>query len=258
MRTSGVIVQGYLVVDNNFLAMLTNYYCDTHKSQFPGRSLIKKTGQWISDQLNILRALTPDKRIHCTDWVAAEYRPAASHLRLVLGPDERVYQNLAAGVCSCLDQSQIDSGDLAFLRELPTAPRKLIGAGGVSDADLSLVALGFNLSHKGERVYILSNDQDLLTFSSWALKNVELRQRWANAQLLQAFQSLHYLDEVHRNCHIATDDMRQLLHYFMIEHVAREDLGKSKKMAIFRQLIEISESLIQSAQIKAQSKGSNV
>ncbi|MBK9092646.1 MAG: hypothetical protein IPM84_07670 [Anaerolineae bacterium] len=222
--------------------------------------MIKKTGQWISNLLNILRELTPDKRIHCTDCVAAEYKPAASHLYSVLGRNENDYRNLAADVRSCLNQSQIDSRDLSFLRELPTAPRKLIGPGGVSDPDLSLVALGLHLADQGESVYILSNDKDLVDFSTWACKcaKAELRQRWANPSLLQGLQSLAYLEWVHQSCSIATDDMWQLLKYYMREHVAREDLGKLKGEAIFQSLMDITTSLVESAQIKAQARITNV
>ena len=259
MQTSGVSVQAYLVVDNNFLAMLTDYYCDTYRSQFPGRRLVEKTGQWISDLLNILRALTPDNRIHCTDCVAAEYKPAAGRLNSVRGLNHNDYRNLAADVCSCLNQTQSDSRDLSFLRELPTAPKNLIGPGGVSDPDLSLVALGLHLSGYGQSVYILSNDHDLLRFSSWARTKVELRQRWANPSLLQGRQSLAYLELVHRSCCIATDAMLQLVLYYMSEHYARRDLAKTQKgNAIFQDLQEIYKSLVESVQIKAQARITNV
>ncbi|MBK6431799.1 hypothetical protein [Candidatus Amarolinea dominans] len=192
--------------------------------------------------------------------MVAEYKPVARlAFYSVLGRNENDYRNLAADVRSRLNQSQIDFRYLSFLRELPTAPRKLIGPGGVSDPDLSLVALGLHLADQGESVYILSNDKDLVDFSTWARRaKAELRQRWANPSLLQGLQSLAYLEWVHQSCSIATDDMWQLLKYYMREHVAREDLGKLKGEAIFQSLMDITTSLVESAQIKAQARITNV
>jgi hypothetical protein len=251
MSTSGVSLQAYLVVDNCVLVMLQEYCCERHMRRLPAAKLIPTICQWIADQLDTLKQFTPDNRVHCTDCVAGEFNPRAGRLSQLHGVGHREYTTLTNHVCSLLHQTTVDPRNVAHLRNLPAAPRKLVGPTGLSDRDLSLVVLALQLTAHGEPVYVLTNDQDLLSFITWLRPKPEVRNQWRDVRLLQGLQSLTYLELIHRDCRIHTEQMKDLLLFALSEHYAREDMaGTEKGRYIFRQLLEINTSMIQSIRIK--------
>ncbi len=256
MPTSRIPLQAHLVVDNCVLVMLNEYFCERQAMRLGPARLIPSLTQWMTDQLDILKQFTPDGLVHCTDCVAGEFHPGAGRLSRVRGIGRPECRALANSVCSNLRQTGVGMHEVAFLRGLPAAPRKLVGAGGLSDNDLSLVILGLQLTAHNCPVYVLTNDQDLLSFITWLRSKPEVRNQWGNARLLQGLQSLTYLELIHRDCGIQTEQMEGLINFYMIEHYNRKDLaGTVKGNSIFLQLINVHNSLTESVRIKLATGG---
>jgi hypothetical protein len=103
----------------------------------------------------------------------------------------------------------------------------------------------------GNPVYVLTNDQDLLSFISWLRSRPEARGRWPNVGVMQGLQSLTYLELIHRDCKIQTEQMEDLLNFYMVDHYNRAELaGTTKGNSILLQLLEARNSLTQSVRIK--------
>jgi hypothetical protein len=256
MADQHLLLEAYLVVDNSMLVMLSEYCCERWGARMPPARLVPTICQWFTDQLDTLRQFAPDGLVHCTDCVAQEFNPRAGRLSQLRGIGHRECKSLADHVCSLLQQTTVDMRDVASLRHLPAAPRRLVGPGGLSDNDLSLVMLGAELTQYGGQVYLLTNDQDLLSFTSWLQAKPEVRNRWQTIKLLQGLQSLTYLELVHRNCRITTDVMRDLIQFALADHYGRQDLvGTRKGTSIMQQLLEVNNSLIQSVAIKLSEQG---
>ncbi len=256
MSTSRIPLQAHLVVDNCVLVMFNEYFCECQATRLGAARLIPALTQWMADKLGILKQFTPDGLVHCTKCVADEFNPGAGRLSQVRGIGRPECRTLTNRVCSNLHQTSVDTRESAFLRGLPAAPRKLVGPGGLSDNDLSLVVLGLHLTEHNGPVYVLTNDQDLLSFITWLRPKPEVRQRWGNARLLQGLQSLTYLELIHRDCRIQTEQMEGLINFYMIEHYNRKDLaGTVKGNSIFLQLINVRNSLTESVRIKLATGG---
>jgi hypothetical protein len=251
MSREGLSPEAYLVIDNSMLSTLTSYYCHGPGLKRPAATRISSLKIWISEQLEILTRFTPDGLLHCTDCVAEEFRPAPILADFVQRLPPAEYRGLQDHVCSILQKTAVDRGKCSYLRTLPGASKKLVGPGRLSDNDLSLVLLGAGLTALGEQVYILSQDQDLLEFVSWVRTKPDPRNQWHNLMFLQAYNSLHYLDLIHRACNITTDLMKDLLMFALLEHYGRQDLlGTQKGQCIMNQLLKVNRSLVESAMIK--------
>ena len=255
MPAIGLAPGAHLVLDNCVLSMLAEYYCDRRVSRLPPEKRIPILKQCIAEPLNILRQFTPDGLLHCTSCVADEFKPAPVLNELPGRVQHQAYQGLKSYVCSLLHQTAVDPQAVKALRSLPAAPRKLVGPGGLSDNDLSLVVLGSQLAGRGNPVYVLSNDQALLDFISWVRTQPSARSRWRNITLLQGLRSLMYLELIHRSCQIQTDYMEDLINFFMLDHYKRKDFGGDKGVFIFQQLVEIRTSLTESVRIKLTTAG---
>ena len=256
MPVPGIDPEAHLVVDNSLLVMLMDYFLERRGRSIPPVQLTAKAQQWMSDQLTLLAKHTPDGKIHCPEGVAQEFKPRAG--RMVNLPGIRVQDCDAVGrhvrgllCCSCTAPDTVQ-----FLRQLPAAPRRLVGPGGLSDNDLSLVAKGLELTAAKQAVYILAGDQDLLTFTSWARIQPLVVARWPAAKKLSGLGGMLYLEAVHRHCDIATEEMTALVNFAFAEHYQRTDIRGSKKgNAILQMLIEVNTSLVESARIKQSFKG---
>jgi hypothetical protein len=250
MHNSSPSLNAILVVDNSLLVMLCEYYCARWAAKLGSAKLLPEMTTWIAALLGVLKCFAPDSSLHCTDCVASEFRPHAGRLSSVRGIQRSNCDALASHVRSHLSCAAADVQAVAALRTLATAPKKLVGPDGLSNNDLSLVALALRLTGNGEAVYILSNDQDFLTFCSWVRTNREARSM-GNPSLVQGFMGLTYLELIHRDCRIQTDQMRDLVHYAIGAHYARAEMvGTEKGTFIMRQLLGIDNAMQQSMQIK--------
>jgi hypothetical protein len=256
MTGTGISLQAYLVIDNCVLVMLHEYFCERQGRRHPPARLMPAITRWMNEQLSTLQLFAPDGRVHCTDCVADEFYPGAGRLSGVRGIEPRDCRKLAREVCALLHQTSVRSQEIDFLRHLPAAPRKLVGPSGLSDNDLSLVVLGLHLLGHGDPVYVLTNDQDLLSFITWLRSKPEARQRWGNLVAMQGLQSLTYLELIHRDCKIQTNQMEDLINFYMFEHFNRRELaGTNKGNSILMQLIDTRNSLTESVRIKLAAQG---
>ena len=65
-----------------------------------------------------------------------------------------------------------------------------------------------------------------------------------------------YLEAVHRNCQIATEDMVDLLHFALVEHYQRTEIaGTNKGHSILQVLMDVDTSMVESVRIKLAFKG---
>jgi hypothetical protein len=251
MPASGPSLQSFLVVDNSLLVMLCEYFCKHRAARLSGARLIQAVRTWIAEQLDILKQFAPDGCVHCTDLVAAEFNPRAGCLSRMRGITPSNCRTLEHHVHALLNCRPVATEDVVKLRGLPAAPRRLVGSTGLSDSDLSLVVLALQLAANGGPVYILTNDQDLLSFIAWVRPKPEVRTLWGNPFLVEGLQSLTYLELIHRDCRITTEEMADLLKFAMIEHYARTELaGTNKGTWIMQQFLEIQDAIRESMRIK--------
>lgn len=247
MSALGPSLQAILVIDNSLLVMLSDFYCERLSTSFSGAALVQTVQNGISDQLEVLRHFAQDGQLHCAESVALEFKPHEGRLSAKSGITPSICKPLAHGVCGLLNRAADSPEAINTLRGLPFAPRKLVGQDGLSDADFSLVALALQLSANGGPVYILTNDQDLLRFVSWVRNRPEACAIWERAPQIEAMHSLHYLELVHRDCRIATNEMADLLNFAAIEHYARKELaGTDKGTWIMQDLLDVNRSILQS------------
>jgi len=249
-------LEGYMVLDNSGMVMLCEYCCDRWSGRQLPDQLISTTIQFITDMLKQVQYFTPDGRVYCTDCVVGEFKPEAGRLHQVRGATRAHCQRLQREVCAMLHQACVEPGEIEFVRSLPNAPKKLVGPTGLSDNDFSLVALGAQLAARGNRVYVLSNDQDLGDFITWMRTQAAARAHWAGVGMLQGLMALTYLEMVHRTCRIETDLMHDLIQFALADHYQRAPLvGTPKGISITQRLLEVSGSLVQSVKVKQAHKG---
>ncbi len=255
MPDAGISLNARIVIDNSVLSLLCDYWCAHRLARFPADRRMTEVENWFEEQVVILRHYTPDGKIHCTDSIASEFNPSAGRLgqQRIAHPE---IQAFAQQVRSKFVQTGIEPQDIQFLRELPSAPAKLVGPQGLSDNDFSLVALSAMLSTNGEAVYLLTNDQDLLKFTSWVRTNMTARAKWQNILQVNGLHGLTYIEALHRVCKITTQDMQELLVFAMNEHYNRVDLrGTDKGSSIMQQLTVLYANFTKSVQIKLARNG---
>jgi hypothetical protein len=228
--------------------MLSEYFCDRLARRLSSAQRIPTLKQWLTEQINLLNQFTPDGCIHCTDCVVDEYKPGPILDRL---PNKVKYNEtvgLRQHVGALLDKGASSIEEVRALTNLPHIPKRRPG-----DNDLTLVVLGLQLSVYGEPVYVITNDQDLLSFITWIRTKKEAG---PNPGLLQGFMGVTYLDLIHRDCRIQTERMRDILKFAMTSHYNRKELAGSRKgESIMQQLLQANDSLIKSVEIKTAARG---
>ena len=245
----------YLVLDNCVLVMLNECFCDHHANQLPPQQVILAVEEWIIHFLETLRMFACDGLLHSTTCVVDEYKPQAGRLSQKRGISRNDFTRLHNRVCSCLHNTHADILRSQSLRNLPQAPRSLIGPGRLSDNDLSLVDLGLQLSKHDQPVYILSNDQDLIDFVTWLRPKKALFVEPIRPSLLQSLRSLTFFELIHRSCNIQTDPMRELIHFALRDHYARAEMaGTNKGQSIFQSLVELNDNFSRSIELKQQQR----
>lgn len=260
MPITALTEKTYLVVDNCVLSMLTDCFCDG-QGGLSGPQLLSATQQWLIEQLNTLKLFSVDNLLHTTHTVSTEYQPQNG----ILGNqrlDRKHIVTMANQVRMQFELLRTSPQSIEYLRELPQAPQRLIHpTNGLSDEDMSLIHLGLYLTQHGHTVILLSNDQDLLQFSSWIRTQTCLRKPPMNPLNLEGMSCLAYLDLIHRSCEISTNQMSQFISY-MIEDTGRRmaerdvmALNTQKGARILEQIAAIQRTFTQSIQIKLQNQG---
>ncbi len=244
----------YLIIDNSVLSMLGEFYCARQAGKIHHSKIFILLNKWYDDTFSLLQQFAADGEIHCSHCVAEEFKPAQPINKHFPRTKYADYQAFRRRVSGKLLKTAVSANIVGDIKRLPGYPKKR----NPGDNDLTLVALGLLLSANGKAVYILSNDQDLLSFVSWIRTKHKIC-KTGNPKLLQGMMGLMFLETIHRSCRISTEDMRDLVNFSLKSHYNRTKLaGTRKGQSIFQQLLEINNSLIKSIEIKRAGQGSVV
>lgn len=262
----GVSLDSYIVMDNSVLSMLTDVACVCGSGGRSGTACLEAVTGWISEQLSTIRGLTPDASIHCTDLVAAEYKPEYGLFGARSGIQVVHCRELRSRISALLSKEGVDPVHISLLKGLTSGRREYSGKSGPKENDLSLIALGLNLTTHGKNVYILSNDDSLVAFlSNICKRSQEVQRRWPRLHLLDGFQGVTYLQSAHAECHLSNEQFWVILKFALAEHVkrmaesvetarTRSDrpyLSPQKAMSIYQKLERVMEAFNKSVEDKA-------
>jgi hypothetical protein len=248
-------LRAYLIVDNCFLVMLTDCFCNRFAARCNQSRLATEAEQWIDQILEILQRFALDGNMHCPIGVANEFIPHTGQMANLRGIQRNDLNHVQAHVRANLHQVPVDLPGAQSLRTLPTAPRQLVGSGGLSDNDLSLVKLALDMTTTGLPVFVLSNDQSLLDFITWIRIQKQHFQAPITPNLIQGWRCLTYLELVHRSCNITSDLMKELIEFALVDHYNRKEIaGSQKGNVIFQQLMQVYGNFNQSVVKKQQGK----
>lgn len=248
-------LRAYIIIDNCFPVMLTECFCERFASRCPSNRVAAEAEQWIASIFGIVKKFSLDGQLHSSAGVIEEFNPFAGQLANRPGIQRSDLLHLQVHTRSQLHPMPVQPNQVRTLRTLPAAPKQLVGPSGLSDNDLSLVNIGLELTVSGSPVYILSNDQSLLDFSSWIRTQKQHIQPPIVPSLLQSWRCLTYLEQIHRSCNITTELMQDLIEWSLSDHYMRTELaGTQKGKSIYSQLLQVNRSFSQSVVIKLQTK----
>ncbi|WKZ40022.1 MAG: hypothetical protein QY328_17325 [Anaerolineales bacterium] len=225
------------------------------------RELLSQTQAWLEEKLSKLRTTAIESHLHTTDLVSAEYKPENGYLG-TRGLPRTVIQAMAQSVKSQFKITTIDITTVSGFRTLPGANRRLVRPNdGLSNNDLSLVQLGLEMTKLGASVVILSNDQDLIDFTSWIKTQASLRTNGQDPRLLEIETGLGYLELIHRSCLIPSDQMNQMINFVIKNTFSRmqqlpdgTQLNHQKAMKIIQQATQVNSLFGKAVEIKAQNR----
>ena len=260
MPVSKIGRPSHIIIDNSVLSMLTECHCAEHVGK-PARELLDLTQAWIIDYLSKLRTTAIEGKLHTTDLVCNEYKPEKGHLG-TQGLPRLVIQSMVQCISSEFKLMTVDASAITTLRDLPGANKRLVHTqNGLSDNDLSLVQLGLEMTRHGNPVVILSNDQDLIDFTTWVKTQTSLRVNDQDPRLLEVETGLGYLELIHRSCLIPSDQMNQMINYVIRTTVSRMErqpdgtqLNPQKAMKIIQQATQVNTLFSKAVEIKAQNR----
>lgn len=250
MTTNGLPLKAMLIIDNCVLSLLGDF-CASRAIGIAKTQIIPHMIDRLRDQLSILRSFTPDGTIHSSIAVSDELDGYAGKIAIELKQNHTDCRRLVAEIKNEINSVAIRDEDIAIIRGLPAFPVKLFSNNLLGDNDISLAVLALQLSVSNGRVFVLTNDQQLLWFMSWLSARPEARGIWGDPRLVGGIHSLVYLENVHRHCTISTKEMMQILQFAMRAHYSRETLVDTNKgNNILNSLLTIETNLIESVKIK--------
>jgi hypothetical protein len=260
MPVKEITEKTHLVVDNCVLSMMTEWFCNENRG-LPCAALLDQTHDWLQKQITLFQSFTVDGALHTSTSVSAEYKPWHDSCGLrKRGVEIPKIQSMAKSVCSKFTAHEVDAPQTNALRTLPTVNPNLVKK--LTNQDLSLVQVGLCLSSSGKNVYILTNDQDLLSYISWVHTQKCLRNEHTNSQLLEGLSGITFMDLVHRGCFISSVEMLKMISYVITdtsERMLRDDpiaLGKEKGTKILTDATRmLGSAFYESMKIKLQKQG---
>jgi hypothetical protein len=124
------------------------------------------------------------------------------------------------------------------------------------------VYVGLSLSCSGQKVYVLTNDQDLLQYISWARTQPSLKNETTTPKLLEGLSGITFMDLVHRGCYISSDQIMKMLRFVIddtVDRMNRKDpmaLSEDKGRKIVSDATQImSSTFLESMKIKLEKQG---
>jgi hypothetical protein len=250
----------HLVIDNSVLSMITEWYCQDNRG-VAHAVLVTQAHTWLHEQIVLFQSFTVDDVLHTSTSVSAEYKPWQETCELrKRGAEIKQIQSMATSVCGKFATHDVDVLETNALRVLPKINPNLVRK--LTDQDLSLVHVGLKLSASGQKIYILTNDQDLLQYISWVRTQKTLGSETINPQLLEGLSGITFMDLVHRGCYISSEQMLKMISYVICD--ANDRMLRNDPMALSREkgtkiLTDatrmLSSALLASMEIKLQKQG---
>jgi hypothetical protein len=260
MPVKEITEKTHLVVDNCVLSMMTEWFCN-EKRGLPCAALLEQTHNWLQEQINLFQRFAVDGILHTSTAVSAEYKPWHDSCGLrKRGVEIPKIQTMAKSVCARFSTHEVQPHHIDALKTLPAVSPNLVKK--LTNQDLSLVHVGLCLSSSGNQVYILTNDQDLLQYISWAHAQKCLRNENMNSQLVEGLSGITFLDLVHRGCYISSEQLLKMIGYVISdtnERMFRADpmaLGKEKGNKIITDTTKmLGTALLESMTLKLEKQG---
>lgn len=250
MITNGLPLSASLIIDNCVLSLLCDY-CADRATGIGRNQMFPHMIEWLSGQLSNLRSFTPDGMIHSSIAVSDELGGYTGKLSEELNQSHTDCQRFVDAIKDEINSVAVSDEDIAIIRGLPAFPVKYFSKNQLGDADISLAVLALKLAAGSDRVFILTNDQQLLRFMSWLKTKREARENWGDPRQVEGIHSLTYLENIHRHCTISTEEMEQILQYAFKAHYSKEILVATNKGSyILNSLLAVQSSLIESVKIK--------
>ncbi|MGE5221436.1 MAG: hypothetical protein ACM3PY_03305 [Omnitrophica WOR_2 bacterium] len=254
MPNMGYPLDAYLVIDNNAVVALCEFFCDAYKS-LPFEKMVQSACQEVTKVFDKLRKYALGNKIFTTGCVQQEFKPERGVISGYPGYIQKHCERLKAHVYHEIEVLEVNMSYIAKLRGMASTPKRF-GSGlcRLSDQDLSLVLLALGITAKfNQRVYILTDEEDLRSFVSWMKFRSEIKTICAYPQNIEALHSLIYLDSAHRNCTFPTDMIYKLFSYLLMGQAGRNMLfGTTKGEMITYTLRVIYDSIGASSEAKQQ------
>jgi len=256
MTDSSLPLDAYIIIDNNAVVGLCDFYCDRHQ-ELPFPDMVQATCQEIASAFEGLRRFALDGKIFTTPCVHEEFKPEYSDLSARPDFDKKHCEALKTVVKTQIESLDINMAAIQKLRKMSHSPNKF-GAelSRLSDPDLSLVILALGIiKEKNQRVYILTDEEDLRSFISWAKSRPKVKEMCPNSHQLEGLHSMIYMDNAHRHCAFTTVQIYEMLVHYQQSQLKRMALAGTTKF----EMIEITYRQIKEAiRISGQIKKDNL
>ncbi len=257
MPNSSYPLDAYLIIDNNAIANLCEFFCDSYKHQiFP--DMVKNVCEELTTIFNGLRRFALDGKLFTTKNVQAEFKPEKGEIQDYQGFDRGCCNQLKTLIQNEVIALDINNNIIPKLRGMSHAPAKFgEGLSRISDPDLSLVVLAMGIAKENnQRVYILTDEEDLKIFISWMKNRPEARALCPCCAKVDGLHSMMYMDIAHRQCAFSTLQISTMMTYLAMRQMRRTMLhGSTKGEMISNTFQIIYEAFQESGRIKQQIMG---
>jgi len=222
MPTMGYPLDAFLLVDNNVVVSLYEFYCDAYKHR-PFPEMIQLACHEVSAVFDKLRLFALGNKIFTTDCVQGEFLPERGTLSTYPGFVRKNCESLKAHLRGEIEAVRANLEEIHKLRAMRQAPSKFgIELKNLSDPDLSLVILALEMATRtNRRVYILTDEVDLRDFVSWMKSKPEVKAMCACPHQIDALHSMSYLDSAHRHCAFPTEQIYEMLSFLLLSQRER-------------------------------------
>jgi hypothetical protein len=252
MPGTGYPLDAYLIIDNNAIVALCEFYCDMHK-HLPFPDMVNGVCQEISNVITALRHFALGEKIFTTKCVQAEFKPERGVIASYNGFDQAQCNGLKSHIHNEIEALDVNMGIIPTLRSMQHAPSKFgSNLSRLSDEDLSLVILALGIAnHRNERVYILTDEEDLRSFISWMKSRPEVMKICAHPRRVEGLHSMSYINSAHLQCSFSTEYIYRLFSYLSLNQMNRTMLqGTTKGGLISNTYQRVYEEISASGRIK--------
>lgn len=252
MPDAGYPLDAYLIIDNNAVVGLCDFYCDMYKELgFP--EMVQAAIEEMAKTFASLRRFAIGGKIFTTNCVLDEFKPENSCIAERRDFEKQGCELFQSAIKKEIEALDINMAAIQKLRAMSQAPGKFgTHLSRLSDADLSLVILALGIINEKQcRVYILTDEEDLRNFISWAKSRPEVKAMCASSQLLEGLHSMIYIDSAHRQCAFTTNQVYDMFVHCQQRQLKRMVLAGTTKLEMIEITYrDIKESIRISGQMK--------